>query len=75
MNKITCICLGVRSMQRALKFYREGLGYETDCKDDNPPVCFFNTLGTNLSSIHWTRWREISTRAIRRRAADLLASR
>ena len=27
MNKITCICLGVRSMQRALKFYREGLGY------------------------------------------------
>ena len=37
MNKITCICLGVRSMQRALKFYRDGLGYETDCKDDNDP--------------------------------------
>lgn len=41
MNKITCICLGVRSMQRALKFYRDGLGYETDCKEDNPLVCFF----------------------------------
>ena len=48
MNKITCICLGVRSMQRALKFYRDGLGYETDCKDDNPPVCFFNTPGTKF---------------------------
>ena len=48
MNKITCICLGVRSMQMALKFYRDGLGYETDCKDDNPPVCFFNTPGTKF---------------------------
>ena len=48
MNKITCICLGVRSMQRALKFYRDGLGYETDRKEDNPPVCFFNTPGTKF---------------------------
>ena len=45
MNKITCICLSVRSMQRALKFYRDGLGFKTDCKDDDPPVCFFNTPG------------------------------
>nr|WP_315016888.1 hypothetical protein [uncultured Campylobacter sp.] len=35
-------------MQRALKFYRDGLGYETDCKEDNPPVCFFNTPGTKF---------------------------
>ena len=48
MNKITCICLGVRSMQRALKFYHEGLGFQTDCKDDNPPVCFFNTPETKF---------------------------
>ena len=48
MNKITCICLGVRSMQRAFKFYRDGLGYETDCKEDNPAVCFFNTPGTKF---------------------------
>lgn len=48
MNKITCICLGVRSMQRALKFYREGLGFQTNCKEDNPPVCFFNTPGTKF---------------------------
>ncbi len=48
MNKITCICLSVRSMQRALKFYRDGLGFKTDCKDDDPPVCFFNTPGTKF---------------------------
>ena len=35
-------------MQRALKFYRDGLGFETDCKNDNPPVCFFNTSGTKF---------------------------
>jgi lactoylglutathione lyase len=35
-------------MQRAFKFYRDGLGYETDCKEDNPPVCFFNTPGTKF---------------------------
>ena len=29
MNKITCICLGVRSMERAIKFYRDGLGNKT----------------------------------------------
>ena len=48
MNKITCICLGVRNMQRALKFYRDGLRFKTDCKDDDPPVCFFNTPGTKF---------------------------
>nr|WP_299084356.1 VOC family protein [uncultured Campylobacter sp.] len=48
MNKITCVCLGVRSMQRALKFYRDGLGFKTDCKDDDPSVCFFNTPGTKF---------------------------
>ena len=48
MNKITCVCLGVRSMQSALKFYRDGLGFQTDCKYDNPPVCFFNTPGTKF---------------------------
>ena len=55
MNKITCICLGVRSMQRALKFYRDGLGCGTDCKEDNPPVCFLIRPELNLSSIPWTR--------------------
>ena len=40
MNKITCICLGVKNMERALKFYRDELGFETDCREDNPSVCF-----------------------------------
>ena len=35
MNKITCICLGVRNMERSMKFYRDGLGFKTDCKEDN----------------------------------------
>ena len=48
MNKISIICLGVRSMERAIKFYRDGLGYKTDCKIDNPPVCFFDTPGTKF---------------------------
>lgn len=48
MNKITCICLGVRDMRRALSFYRDGLGFKTNVSDDNPPVVFFNTPGTKF---------------------------
>jgi Lactoylglutathione lyase and related lyases len=48
MNKITCICLGVKDMERSIKFYRDGLGYKTDCRENNPPVCFFDTPGTKF---------------------------
>lgn len=48
MNKITCICLGVRSMEKAIVFYRDNLGFSTDCKENNPQVCFFNTPGTKF---------------------------
>ena len=48
MNKITCICLGVKDMERSIKFYRDGLGYKTDCIENNPPVCFFDTPGTKF---------------------------
>ena len=48
MNKITCVCLGVRSMEKAIKFYRDGLGYKTDCKGDSPQVVFFDTPGTKF---------------------------
>ena len=48
MNKITCICLGVKDMERSIKFYRDGLGYKTDCTENNPPVCFFDTPGTKF---------------------------
>ena len=48
MNKITCICLGVRSMEKAIEFYRDSLGFKTDCTENDPPVCFFNTPGTKF---------------------------
>ena len=48
MNKITCICLGVRSMEQAIKFYRDELKFETDEKSNNPEVIFFNTPGTQF---------------------------
>ena len=48
MNKITCICLGVKDIERSIKFYRDGLGYKTDCRENNPSVCFFDTPGTKF---------------------------
>lgn len=48
MNKITCICLGVKSMEKSIKFYRDKLGFETDEKGNNPDVIFFNTPGTKF---------------------------
>lgn len=48
MNKITCICLGVRNMEKSIKFYRDELGFQTDEKSNNPDVIFFNTPGTKF---------------------------
>lgn len=48
MNKITCICLGVRNMEKAIKFYRDQLGFQTDEMGDSPDVIFFNTPGTKF---------------------------
>ena len=48
MNKITCICLGVRNMERSVRFYRDQLGFRTDCTEDGPRVCFFDTPGTKF---------------------------
>ena len=48
MNKITCICLGVRDMERSIKFYRDGLGYKADFNEKYPPVIFFDTAGTKF---------------------------
>lgn len=48
MNKITCICLGVRSMEKSIKFYRDKLGFQTDETGNNPDVVFFNTPGTKF---------------------------
>lgn len=48
MNKITCICLGVKNMEESIKFYRDSLGFQTDEKENNPDVIFFNTSGTKF---------------------------
>ena len=48
MNKVTCICLGVRDMARAVRFYRDGLGFSTACTEDVPDVIFFDTPGIKL---------------------------
>jgi uncharacterized protein len=51
MNKVTCICLGVRSMRESVRFYRDKLGFQTDEKRDDPEVIFFNTPGTKFELI------------------------
>lgn len=48
MNKITCICLGVRDMKQSVQFYRDGLGFQTDETEESPRVIFFNTPGTKF---------------------------
>jgi len=48
MNRISIIALGVRDMKRSVRFYREGLGFETKETDDSPKVIFFNTFGTKF---------------------------
>lgn len=48
MNRVNLICLGVKDMKRSVKFYRDGLGFQTDEKRDNPEIVFFNSSGTKL---------------------------
>lgn len=48
MNRVTIICIGVKNMERSIRFYRDGLGFRTDEKENSPKVIFFNTIGTKL---------------------------
>lgn len=48
MNRINVICLGVRNMEKSVKFYRDGLGFNTQEKENNPAVIFFNNYGSKL---------------------------
>lgn len=48
MNRISVICLGVKDMAESIRFYRDGLGFSTDEKEDKPKVVFFNTTGTKF---------------------------
>jgi acetyl-CoA synthetase len=48
MNRVSVVCLGVRDMATSLRFYRDGLGFETTEKGNNPPVVFFDSQGVKL---------------------------
>lgn len=48
MNRMNIVCLGVRNMEKAIRFYRDGLGFKTNEKSNNPAVIFFSTSGTKL---------------------------
>jgi len=45
MNRITVICLGVKDMEKSIRFYKDGLGFQTKETSYNPPVIFFNASG------------------------------
>ncbi|NLT57801.1 MAG: VOC family protein [Clostridiales bacterium] len=47
MNRINLICLGVRDMEKSLRFYKN-IGFQTYEKESNPPIVFFDTQGTKL---------------------------
>lgn len=49
MNRINIITLGVKNMERAIKFYRDGLGFKTDEMNNNPDIIFFSNFGTKLA--------------------------
>jgi len=46
--RITIITLGVADLRRAIRFYRDGLGFPTDAKDD-AAIAFFMTQGVRLA--------------------------
>ncbi len=55
MNKMTCLCLGIEDMEKSIKFHRDGLGYNTDCRENNLMVCFFDTPRTK-ESLNYFLW-------------------
>jgi len=46
--RISSITLGVSDLTRAIRFYRDGLGFPTQV-EDGAPIAFFTTGGTRLS--------------------------
>jgi len=46
--RITIITLGVGDLPRAIRFYRDGLGFPTDAEDD-ASIAFFMTGGVRLA--------------------------
>ncbi|SIS46050.1 VOC family protein [Salimicrobium flavidum] len=48
MNRINLITLGVRDITSSLRFYRDGLGFQTKAEED-PGIVFFQNNGTKLA--------------------------
>ena len=48
MNRVSIVCLGVRDMATAIRFYRDGLGFRTTETGDTPQVVFFDSNGVKL---------------------------
>ena len=46
--RISIITLGVKDFDRALRFYRDGLGFTTKAKEGDP-IAFSQTAGTRLA--------------------------
>lgn len=46
--RISILTLGVSDFDRALRFYRDGLGFATSAKEGDP-IAFFQTAGTRLA--------------------------
>ena len=46
--RITLITIGVSDLPRAVRFYRDGLGWPTTYKEGGP-IAFFSTAGTRFS--------------------------
>jgi catechol 2,3-dioxygenase-like lactoylglutathione lyase family enzyme len=44
MNRINMLCLGVRDMEKSIRFYK-ALGFQTKEKNPSPPVIFFHASG------------------------------
>ena len=49
MERIHVITLGVEDIVKSLKFYRDGLGFDTTAAEDNPPIVFFKSEGVTLA--------------------------
>ncbi len=49
MNRINLITLGVRDINKSLRFYRDGLGFKTSVIEDDPDIVFFSNAGTKLA--------------------------
>jgi catechol 2,3-dioxygenase-like lactoylglutathione lyase family enzyme len=49
MNRVHVVTLGVSDMDRALRFYRDGLGFQTSVAEENPAIVFFQGDGVTLA--------------------------